>query len=92
MHVKKALVLGMARSGIAVAKLLQLRGAEVWVCDTKAKEAFNGALDELIANGAHLLLEEKHPEEHLEGLDLLVVSPGIRIEHPAIARAKELGV
>ena len=92
MKVNKAMVLGMARSGIAVAKLLQLRGAEVWVCDTKAKEAFNGALDELIANGAHLLLEEKHPEEHLEGLDLLVVSPGIRIEHPAIARAKELGV
>ena len=48
MKVNKAMVLGMARSGIAVAKLLQLRGAEVWVCDTKAKEAFNGALDELI--------------------------------------------
>ncbi len=92
MKVNKALVLGMARSGIAVAKLLQLRGAEVWVCDTKKLEAFNGALDELIAGGAHLLLEEKHPEEHLEGMDMLVVSPGIRIEHPAIVRAKELGV
>ena len=48
MKVNKAMVLGMARSGIAVAKLLQLRGAEVWVCDTKKLEAFNGALDELI--------------------------------------------
>ena len=92
MNVKKAMVLGMARSGIAAAKLLQLRGAEVWVCDTKKKADFNGALDELEKNGAHLLLEEKHPEEHLEGLDLLVVSPGIRIEHPAIERAKALGV
>lgn len=92
MSVKKAMVLGMARSGIAVAKLLQLRGAEVWVCDAKKLENFNGALDDLIANGAHLLLDEKHPEEHLEGLDMLVVSPGIRIEHPAIVKAKELGV
>ena len=80
MNVKKAMVLGMARSGIAAAKLLQLRGAEVWVCDMKKKEDFHGALDELERNGAHLLLEEKHPEEHLEGLDLLVVSPGRRWE------------
>ena len=48
MKVNKALVLGMARSGIAVAKLLQLRGAEVWVCDSKKEADFNGALDELI--------------------------------------------
>jgi len=92
MNVKKAMVLGMARSGIAVAKLLQLRGAEVWVCDAKKLEDFKGALDELIANGAHLLLDERHPEEHLEGMDMLVVSPGIKIEHPAVVRAKELGV
>lgn len=92
MKVNKAMVLGMARSGIAVARLLQLRGAEVWVCDAKKESDFNGALDELVQNGAHLLLEERHPEEHLEGMDLLVVSPGIRIEHPAIERAKALGV
>ena len=44
---KRALIVGMARSGIAAAKLLLLRGAEVWVCDTKKREDFNGALDEL---------------------------------------------
>ena len=33
--IQKAMVLGMARSGIAAAKLLLLRGAEVWVCDQK---------------------------------------------------------
>ena len=92
MQVKKALVLGMARSGIAAAKLLLLRGAEVWICDTKKKEDFNGALDELEKDGAHLLLNEAHPENHLEGMDLLVVSPGIPVEHAAVVRAKELGV
>lgn len=92
MEIKKAMVLGMARSGIAAARLLLLRGAEVWVCDAKKREDFKGALDELEQKGAHLLLDEKHPEEHLDGLDLLVVSPGIRIEHPAIERAMALGV
>ena len=92
MAVQKAMVLGMARSGIAAAKLLLLRGAEVWVCDTKKREDFNGALDELEKGGAHLLLNEKHPEEHLAGLDLLVVSPGVPVEHPAIEKAKALGV
>ena len=45
--IQKAMVLGMARSGIAAAKLLLLRGAEVWVCDQKKKEDFAGALDEI---------------------------------------------
>lgn len=92
MKVNHAMVLGMARSGIAVAKLLLLRGAEVTVCDAKKKEDFQGALDEIEQKGAHLLLDEKHPEEHLEGIDLLVVSPGIRIEHPAIEAAKAKGI
>ena len=43
---KKVLVFGMARSGIAAAKLLLLRGAQVWVCDAKAEADFDGALDE----------------------------------------------
>ena len=92
MKVNRAMVLGMARSGIAAARLLLLRGASVVACDAKPREAFAGALDELEREGAQLLLGEPHPEDHLEGLDLLVVSPGIRIEHPAIVRAGELGI
>ena len=89
---KRVLVFGMARSGIAVAKLLLSKGAEVWVCDAKTEADFNGALDELKASGAKLCLGEKHPEELLEGMDALIVSPGIPVEHPAVVRAKALGV
>ena len=92
MSEKKAMVLGMARSGIACAKLLLLRGAEVIVCDSKAEAEFGGKLDELKAAGATFQLGEKHPEDHLEGLDQLIVSPGIPVDHPAIVRAKALGV
>ena len=89
---KKAMVLGLARSGIAVSKLLLLRGCEVLACDSRDRDSFKGALDEIENNGAKLCLNEKNPENLLEGLDMLIVSPGIPPEHKAIVRAKELGV
>ncbi|MER2144142.1 MAG: Mur ligase family protein, partial [Eubacteriales bacterium] len=89
---KKVMVLGMARSGIACAKLLLLRGAQVYICDSKAEADFGDKLDDLKAAGAIFQLGEKHPEKRVEGLDALIVSPGIPVEHPAIVRAKELGV
>ena len=48
---KRVLVLGMARSGIAAAKLLAKKGAIVTISDMKAEESFAGALDELKALG-----------------------------------------
>lgn len=89
---KKVLVLGMARSGIACAKLLLLRGAEVYICDAKQEDAFGDKLDELRAAGANFRLGEAHPETLLEGMDALVVSPGIPVEHPAVVQAKAMGI
>ena len=71
MNGKKVMVFGMARSGIACAKLLLLRGADVTICDSKAEDAFGDKLNEIKAAGARFLLDEKHPEDHLEGLDEL---------------------
>ena len=92
MQGKKVLVLGMARSGIAVAKLLLSRGAEVYICDTKAEAEFDGALEDLKAAGATFCLGEQHPELLLDGMDALVISPGIPVDHAAVVRAKAIGV
>lgn len=89
---KKVMVLGMARSGIACAKLLMLRGAQVYICDTRVEADFNGALDALKAENVHWLLGEAHPENCLEGMDALIVSPGIPQEHPAVQAAKAMGI
>ena len=89
---KRAMVLGLARSGIAVSRLLLLRGYEVLACDSKNREDFKGALDEIEAQGARLCLGEKEPERLLEGVDLLVVSPGIPPTHPIMERAGEMNV
>lgn len=82
----------MARSGIAAAKLLLLRGSEVYISDSKKEADFNGALDDLKSSGAHLCLGEAHPEKLLDGMDALIVSPGIPVDHPAIIRAHALGM
>lgn len=89
---KRAMVLGLARSGIAVSQLLLLRDWEVVACDSKERDAFKGALDEIERAGAQLLLGEKQPEDHLQGVELLVVSPGIPLTHPIMERAKEMGI
>ena len=60
MNGKKVMVFGMARSGIACAKLLLLRGAEVTICDSKAEDAFGDKLNEIKAAGARFLLNEQH--------------------------------
>ena len=69
---KKVLVFGMARSGIAAARLLLLRGAEVYICAAKREADFEGALDDLKAAGTVLCLGEQHPENLLDGLDGLL--------------------
>ena len=89
---KRVMVLGMARSGIAVAKLLLESGADVWICDRKTLPDFKGALDGLLASGAHSLLGEEKPEERLTGFDMLVVSPGVPVESPVVTAARAKGI
>ena len=91
MQIRKALVLGMARSGAAAARLLVARGCEVTICDLKTKEQFGGALDDLNVQGVHWRLGED-PLPLLDGMDALIVSPGIPDTHPAVVRAREMGV
>ena len=68
---KRVIVLGMARSGVAAAKLLAKRGAVVTISDMKTEESFGGALDELKALGCTFALGEG-PQKHLAGQDMKI--------------------
>ena len=85
------LVVGMARSGVAAARMLRELGANVRISDRKTEADFNGALDELRIDGVEWRLGEP-AEALLPGMDLLVVSPGVPDTHPAIELAKRLGI
>lgn len=88
---KNVLVVGMARSGIAAAKLLSERGAHVRISDIKTKDQFTDGLKELERPGIEWRLGEKS-ETLLDGMDLLVISPGVPIDKPVVVKAKEMGI
>jgi UDP-N-acetylmuramoylalanine--D-glutamate ligase len=83
-------VAGAARSGIAAALLLAERGARVTLTDARSElepSESNQLRDARVALelGAQRL-------ETFTSADLLVVSPGIPLEEPQIAAAREAGV
>ncbi len=92
MNGKKVMVLGMARSGVAAAKLLSELGAYVRLNDQKTKEQLGEAVKPLEAcRNIEWRLGEK-AEDLLEGQDILLISPGVPIDSPVVKKARELGV
>jgi UDP-N-acetylmuramoylalanine--D-glutamate ligase len=84
---RKALVLGLARSGEAAALALARRGVAVRGVDRNA-ELDAGRLREA---GVEVVLGAEEPEL-LDGMDLLVKSPGIPAAAPLVTAARERGL
>lgn len=88
---KKVLVVGIARSGIAVAKFLLEQGSRVVLTDTKSLAELAGTLREIPA-GSVEIIAGRQPEITPGAYDFLVVSPGVPLTIPPIQRAFELGL
>ena len=82
------MVVGAARSGIAAAELLVSRGARVTLSERRPQIA---DVDALTRRGVTLELGG-HEVETFGNADLIVMSPGVPPEQPAIAAARERGV
>ncbi|REK76246.1 UDP-N-acetylmuramoyl-L-alanine--D-glutamate ligase [Paenibacillus paeoniae] len=86
---KRVVILGLARSGVSVAKLFHKLGADVIVNDKKetCPEA-----DELTALGISVLCGY-HPDDLIDGRTaLLVKNPGIPYSAPPVRQALDRGV
>jgi len=85
---RRVVVVGAARSGLAAAELLQRRGARVTLSESRA------SFDEAAALAASGVQIETggHQSGTLAQADLVVVSPGVPLEQPAFAAARERGV
>ncbi|MDR2903196.1 MAG: UDP-N-acetylmuramoyl-L-alanine--D-glutamate ligase [Clostridiales bacterium] len=90
-HHKKALICGVARSGIAAAELLLKLGAEPTVSDIKERSKLETEAVALEGKGIKLLLGE-NPDAALGAFDLIVLSPGIPFDLPFLNKARALGV
>lgn len=88
---KKALVCGMAKSGIAAAKLLKRLGAEVTLQDMKKREDIAADVLNLEKEGI-VLYTGANPDDIACDQDIIVLSPGIPCDLPFIAAAEAAGV
>src|SRR5215470_1723835 len=84
-------VVGLARSGVAAARLIRGLGGRVLASDSNAREALLPGAIELERLGC-ALFPGGHPEAAFTGADLVVVSPGVPLELPALEAARGRGV
>lgn len=88
---KKILVLGLARSGVSAAKLLQQLGALVTVNDAKEFSG-NPEAQDLLSLGIRVVTGS-HPVELLdEEFTLIVKNPGIPYSNPILEKAMALNL
>ncbi len=87
---KKILILGMARSGYQVAKLLKDYNNQIIITDSKMQD--KEKVQELKDWGIEFILTDK-PEELLDDSYFLVIkNPAVFPNHPCILKAKELKI
>ncbi len=87
---KRVLVVGLARSGLAVARCLSDRGALVTVSDVRHPSAFSNEIRDLMNRKIGLELGGHHESTFLKQ-DLIVLSPGIPADLPALQRPRKRG-
>lgn len=83
-------VLGVSKSGYSAAKLILESGGECYIYEQLKSEKIAAAVSELTALGAKSVNAE-NMEEAVIGSDVLVISPGVPINHPVAIRFKEEG-
>ena len=86
---KTALIVGMAKSGIAAARLLYENGYRVIINDMKPE--IKGLFDALSGIAYEVRLGDD-PMDLLDGVDLLIPSPIIPFFRPFIVEAKRRGI
>jgi len=89
---QKVVVMGFARSGIAVAKRLASAGAKVVITESRPRDCFDvDNLEKMDSLGVRLEFGG-HSAGVLKGACLLVLSPGVHLDSPVVRSAGELGI
>lgn len=92
MYFKKTvfLVVGISKSGVAATELLLNRGAKCYVYDDSDNEKVKSSAAELQEKGA-VMLGKSEVFTALRKIDVVVLSPGVAIDHEIPLAAKKLG-
>ncbi|MGB3491776.1 MAG: UDP-N-acetylmuramoyl-L-alanine--D-glutamate ligase [Elainellaceae cyanobacterium] len=88
---KQAYVIGLGKSGIAAARLLQEQGWAVTVSDRNTSETLHPLKAQLEAAGITVLLGHAITPDP-EHMQRIVVSPGVPWDLPVLVQARALGI
>ena len=87
---KKIFILGMARSGYEVAKLLSKYNNKITITDKKEQD--ENHIQDLKSRGINFILTDDPINLIDSSYDFIVKNPGIRYDHPLILKAIDLGI
>ncbi len=88
---KRILVVGMGRSGLAAARFLRLRGAQVTISDARSAAALANEIPALVEAG--IMVEAGgHGLLTFRRQDLIVVSPGVPLDTPELVQSRAFGL
>lgn len=88
---RRVLVVGLARSGVAAAKLLAREGALVVATDRRSPVELASTVEALLPLGIRFELGG-HVEASFTSAELIVCSPGVPLAHPHFVAARKAGV
>ena len=87
---KNILILGMARSGISIAKLLAEYNNKIVITDLKEQK--EEIVKELEALNIKIIISNHQEELVNDSFDYVIKNPAIRRDNAAVIKAKELGI
>lgn len=89
---KKIVVIGTARSGLAAADLALKLGAKVSVSEEKKEEVFDENFKKWALANKITIETGGHTKGFIENSDLVILSPGVRIDALVVQWAKEKNI
>ncbi|MBM2844557.1 MAG: murD [Anaerolineales bacterium] len=88
---RRVVVVGLARQGKAVARHFADRGASVVITDLRSVDELASAVEELAGSPVEFVLGT-HPDELVDGADLLCLSGGVPADLPLAQQARRRGI
>jgi len=82
--------MGLARTGVACCRFLAKQGARVTATDMRDEAALANVLAELAGSEIRFVLG-RHDEADFLSADLIIVSPGVPMDHPLLLSAQAAG-
>ncbi len=86
----RVLIVGLGRSGLAAARLAARDGAEVWVTDLRQERDLENTVEHLPTRSRRFF--GGHPEASLEGVELVICSPGVAPSAAILETARRRGI